>query len=83
VTDPTVSYTVKEMLTMMDERADERHAETQRAIRGLAVRVDKLENDQYRRAGWTAGRDKLIAAAIGVTGILMGLPAILYYIGSH
>ena len=83
MTDPTVNYTVKEILQRQDDLAAERHAEVMRSIRGLTVRVDKLEADQTRRVGWTAGRDKMLAATIGVTGILMGLPAMLYYLGGH
>ena len=85
--DANVTYTVKELLGMMEQRADERHAETkaqlaqvEAKVGAVAVRVSSLEKDRTRRVAITGGLSKVWVAAIALMGVLVNLPGLLYYI---
>lgn len=91
MTDPGVTYTVRELLDRADRRADERHAEMKDLLGGvkkdvhkLAERTDALEAAEDRRASWAAFGGKAWIGAIAVLGVIVNIPAALYYLnGGH
>lgn len=86
--DVSVSYTVKEMLALMDQRAElreqsaaARHEQTMAKIDQLSVRVASVETRQATHEGEAKGavdsRARLLAAATLVLMTLAYLPNIV------
>lgn len=84
---PEVSFTVKELLQQMDERAEERAAELHRAIMAVdskvatvSRRVETLEAERLRRAAVAHSLNRAWVIALGAIGVLVNIPALMYYL---
>ena len=75
-----IQITVKEYLADMDRRHTASLNVIESEVRGMARRIEVLEQDRQRRATLTAGFSKVWVGAIAVLGILVNMPAVLYYL---
>lgn len=75
-----VTYTVKELLARESALAEARHREMQRTLAGLTNRIDALEDDRLRRKNTEFIATKSLAAIVIAIGILINLPAALYFL---
>jgi len=72
MTDPVVQYTLREMFDRIDQRLD-----------SIDDRLESLEKSRNRSSAITALGGKAWIGAIAVIGILVNIPAAMFYLGAR
>jgi len=76
----SVRFTVKEVLQDMDRRHTATLGVIQADLAALKRDVADLQRDRARRTGVTDGLAKTWAAAILLIGVLINIPAFVFYL---